>query len=65
MRQPGIRKTGLGDPRLKDLLTRVVTVMQLSERWADFKTKLDRVAPAYDETLQLPFELENDDGRGL
>jgi len=55
----------VGDPRLKDLLTKVVTVMQLSDRWGDFKVKLDRVAPAYDETLQLPFELENDSGQGL
>jgi len=55
----------VGDPRLKDLLTKVVTVMQLSERWGDFKIKLDRVAPAFDETMQLPFEIEDDDGRGL
>ena len=55
----------VGDPRLKDLLTKVVTVMQLSDQWGDFKQKLDRVAPAYDETLQLPFELENDSGKGL
>ena len=55
----------VGDPRLKDLITKVTTVMQLSERWGDFKTKLDRVAPAYDETLQLPFELRNDNGQGL
>jgi hypothetical protein len=55
----------VGDPRLKDLLTRVVTVMQLSDKWGDFKAKLDRVAPAYDETMQLPFEIAQDDGRGL
>lgn len=55
----------VGDPRLRELLTKVVTVMQLSEKWGDFKMKLDRVAPAYDETLQLPFELENDTGQGL
>lgn len=55
----------VGDPRLKDLLTKVVTVMQLSDQWGDFKLKLDRVAPAYDETMQLPFEIEQDDGRGL
>jgi hypothetical protein len=55
----------VGDPRLKDLLTKVVTVMQLSDKWGDFKLKLDRVAPAYDETLQLPFELEGDTGRGI
>ena len=54
-----------GDPRLKDLITKVVTVMQLSDRWGDFKIKLDRVAPAYDETLQLPFELTDDNGQGM
>lgn len=55
----------VGDPRLKDMVTKVITVMQLSEEWGDFKTKLDKVAPAFDETLQLPFELENDTGKGL
>lgn len=55
----------IGDPRLKDLLTKVVTIMQLSEGWPDFKAKLDRLAPAYDETLMLPFELEDDNGQGL
>ena len=39
--------------------------MQLSDKWGDFKLKLDRVAPAYDETMQLPFEIVNDDGTGL
>jgi hypothetical protein len=55
----------VGDPRLKELLTKVVTVMQLSERWEDFKVKLDRIAPAFDETMQLPSEIEHDNGRGL
>ncbi|MBB5443679.1 MULTISPECIES: P63C domain-containing protein [unclassified Paraburkholderia] len=55
----------VGDPRLRELITKVVTVMQLSNKWRDFKDKLDRIAPAYDETLQLPFELENDNGEGL
>jgi hypothetical protein len=55
----------VGDPRLKDLITKVVTVMELSEHWPDFKEKLDRILPAYDATLRLPFELEDDDGQGL
>lgn len=55
----------VGDPRLKDMVTKVVTVMQLSDEWGDFKTKLDRIAPAFDETLQLPFELEDDSGKGI
>jgi hypothetical protein len=55
----------VGDPRLRELITKVTTVMQLSNKWPDFKEKLDRVAPAYDETLQLPLELMGDDGEGL
>ena len=55
----------VGDPRLKELITKVTTVMQLSNQWQDFKEKLDRIAPAYDETLQLPLELQNDSGKGL
>jgi len=55
----------VGDPRLRDLLMKVITVMQLSNKWGDFKEKLDRVAAPYNETLQLPFELENDSGEGL
>jgi hypothetical protein len=55
----------VGDPRLKDMVVKVITVMQLSDKWGDFKSKLDRVAPAFDETLELPFELENDTGTGL
>ena len=55
----------VGDPRLKDMITRVVTVMQLSDEWSEFKAKLDKVAPAFDSTLQLPIELENDSGKGL
>lgn len=55
----------VGDPRLKDMVTKVITVMQLSDQWDDFKQKLDRVAPAFDSTLRLPFELENDSGKGL
>lgn len=56
---------GVGDPRLKDMITKVTTVMQLSARWGDFKEKLDRVVPAYDDTLKLPFELEDDDGNEI
>jgi hypothetical protein len=55
----------VGDPRLKDLIIKVLTTMQLSSNWHDFKQKLDRVAPAYDETLSLPLELANDSGEGL
>lgn len=55
----------IGDPKLKNLITKVTTVMQLSDSWDDFKTKLDRLLPAYNETMRLPFELESDNGQGL
>jgi len=54
-----------GHPKLRDLLTSVTTIMKLSEQWIDFKNKLDRIHPAYNETMLLPLELENDTGKGL
>lgn len=55
----------IGHPKLRDLITSVMTVMKLSDQWGDFKNKLDRVQPAYNETMQLPFDLENDSGTGM
>lgn len=55
----------IGDPRLQKVITQVTTIMQLSNAWPDFKDKLDRLVPAYNETMMLPFEIENDDGLGL
>jgi len=57
--------TDIGHPKLKELIISVTTVMKLSNHWEDFKTKLDRVHPAYNETMQLPFDLEGDNGKGL
>lgn len=58
----------VGDPRLQKVLTQVITVMQLSKDWKDFKTKLDRIIPVYNTTLSLPLDMDyenNDDGEGL
>lgn len=55
----------IGDPRLREVITKVVTIMQLSDTWFDFKSKLDRLLPAYNETMSLPLALQNDDGKGL
>lgn len=57
--------TEIGDPRLKELITRVTTIMQLSTNWNDFKEKLNKLVPPLNETLKLPIELENDTGIGL
>ncbi|MFH1495442.1 MAG: P63C domain-containing protein [Pseudomonadota bacterium] len=53
----------IGDPRLRDLITSVTTIMKLSNGWIDFKNKLDRIHPAYNSTMTLPFEIENDSGK--
>ena len=54
-----------GDPRLEKLITRVTTIMEFSNDWGDFKMKLDAKVPAFNETMQLPFDIRNDDGKGL
>lgn len=54
-----------GHPKLRDLLTSVITIMKLSEQWWDFKNKLDIVHPAFNETMLIPFDLEGDTGKGI
>ena len=46
----------IGDPRLLTVIAKNVTAMELSSNWPDFLSKLDRVLPAYQQTLQLPFD---------
>ncbi|MEO1352262.1 MAG: P63C domain-containing protein [Cyanobacteria bacterium J06635_15] len=59
----------IGHPKLREHLASVVTVMKLSSSYQDFKGKLDKVHPKYDETLSLPLDLnfpeKNDSGEGL
>jgi P63C domain len=55
----------IGDPKLQRLVTKVLTIMELSDNWNDFKIKLDRLVPAYGDTLSLPFMQKADDGIGL
>lgn len=55
----------VGDPRLRDVISKNIAVMQLSDGWSDFIPKLDRVLPPQNQTLQLPFHGEVDDGEGL
>ncbi len=46
----------IGHPKLRELLTSVVTIMKLSNDYNDFKVKLDIVHTAYNESYQLPFD---------
>jgi P63C domain-containing protein len=52
-----------GYPKLREHLGKVVMMMQLSDSYADFKSKLDRFLPRYG--AQIPLALEHDDGKGL
>lgn len=54
----------IGDPRLQKVITQVVTIMQLSGKWQDFKQKLDKLVPPYNETMPL-FDEYGDDGLGF
>lgn len=55
----------LGHPKLKELMISVTTIMKLSNKWLDFKYKLDRVHPAFNETMLLPYDLNDDNGEGI
>lgn len=57
--------TNVGYPKLREHLGSVVTIMKLSSGWNDFKVKLDRLHPRYGDNLVLPFDDDQDDGRGL
>ena len=54
-----------GYPRLREHLGSVVTIMKLSESWPEFKDTIDRIHPRHGQTLALPLEYQEDDGRGL
>lgn len=59
--------TNLGYPKLREHLGAVVAIMQLSHDYGDFKIKLDRLRPAYGDTIPLPFPIEDlaDTGTGF
>lgn len=52
----------LGHPKLREHLASVTTIMSLSKDYADFKAKLDKRHPRYDQTAMLDF---GDDEEGL
>ncbi len=56
--------SNVGYPKLREHLGSVVTIMKLSNDWADFKLKLDTLHPRYGETIPIAFDTE-DSGRGI
>jgi P63C domain len=57
--------SNIGYPKLREHLGSVVAIMKLSVDWHDFASKLDRLHPRYNETMQLPLDERGDDGTGL
>jgi len=58
--------SNLGYPKLREHLGKVVATMALSENYLKFLTNLDRVAPRYGQTLELPFpDFQPDNGIGI
>lgn len=51
----------VGHPKLREHLVSVVTIMRLSSGYKDFKEKIDRIHPRYNETLPMDFALIEDD----
>ncbi len=54
----------LGHPKLREHMASVVTAMKLSDDYADFKRKLDRIHPRYNETMALDFFKEDHEKSG-
>jgi hypothetical protein len=46
----------IGHPKLRELLGGVLYTMRLSNAWTDFMLKLDRIAPRFGHTYQLPLD---------
>lgn len=59
----------VGDPRLKEIIDADITLMTLcvntGKSWNDFIHMLNSVLPEFNQTLQLPFNDENDTGIGI
>ena len=57
----------VGSPKLREHLASVVTIMWLSNDYADFKSKLDNRHPVYGRTIPLGLEYDDmpDSGTGL
>ena len=56
-----------GYPKLREHLGSIVTIMTLSDDWHDFMTKLNKRHPKLGEQLDLalPYQADQDDGKGL
>ena len=46
----------IGHPKLRELLSSVVTIMKLSDGYGDFESKLNRLHPKYDENMTFDFD---------
>ena len=45
----------IGNPKLREHMASILTIMRLSESYDDFQVKLDKIHPRFNETEQLDF----------
>lgn len=50
----------IGHPKLRELLSSVITLMKISKNYSQFYKMLDNVHPKYNTTLPLPFYGQNE-----
>ena len=56
--------TNIGYPKLREHLGSIVTIMKMSNSWAEFMEHLNRIHPRYGNTIPMDLTYE-DDGKGL
>ncbi len=52
----------LGHPKLREHMSSIITIMKLSDSYDDFKNKMNRIHPAYNETLAMPLVFDEPSG---
>lgn len=54
----------VGNPRLREHLASVITLMKASTRWSTFYAMINRALPPYNTTRELPFPIDDGDSEG-
>ena len=52
----------IGHPKLREHMASVTAIMKLSDDYDDFKIKLDKVHPKYNETMSIEFDADDKEG---
>lgn len=53
----------VGRPALREHLSAVIALMKISPSWRQFMDRMNRVFPRVDQTLLLPYDMDEDEER--